>query len=342
MSMAILKGGVAAAAEVDEGARKAFARWLEKGWHAGMAYMERNRGLRDDPRLLHPGTKTVLSLAVPFQLFTERDLHPELGMIAAYALGDDYHDAMRQWLRPSLERLQQKWGGEWRLCIDSAPVMERYWAVKSGLGSPTESGMVCVEEYGTACFLAEILIPHLPQEIGLPAEGPVPTDVLETFLGMNLTVEATGKDTGGCDRCRSCRYACPAGALGNGGEVDARRCLSYLSIEHRGPFETEEAIGAMGTPVGKRLIFGCDMCLRGCHLNYRIPQEAVLPQLRPRQELLTFSRERGAAMTQEMFSALFKGSPIKRAKLAGLTRNCRAIGEITLATEGKQAEKPAK
>lgn len=385
---------------VDDEAVAGFSSWLQSGANAGMAYMENWPELRRDPEGLLPGARTMITLAIPFPLPPGG---APSGCIASYALGLDYHDLIRNLFKPALQRLTEKGIGEWRLCVDSAPVMERYWAVKSGLGHPTLSGMVSVDGFGTACFLFELLTTATLEQLNL-TETPAPEqlNLIETptpeQLSLIETVPLTATDLSNlfgieakvphipqsnakpseCTQCGRCQKACPTGALspcnhknsnpesvfpgmgnekdgtgriipgcnfvkgcsesifvGNekggyesafiGGRVDSRSCLSYLTIEHRGPFETPEAIRAMSTVAGRKTLFGCDRCVTACPLNrppYRNQEElSILPGLQPHPARAALTKERCAAMTQEEFAATFKGTPIKRAKLEGLRRN---------------------
>lgn len=220
-------------------------------------------------------------------------------MIACYAYGDDYHDVLRKRLQEATRKITALFGGNCRICIDSAPVMERYWAVKSGIGERGHNGMVIVPSTGNMTFLAEIIT------------------TLELTPGILFRQEVPDTECNGCD---SCLRRCPTNALRPDGTVDSRLCLSYLTIEHRGPWETPEALQAMATPDGKNTIFGCDLCLRSCHLNANTPASG-LPELMPREDVMKLTREEAAEMTQEEFSRVFKGSPIKRCKLVGLKRN---------------------
>ncbi len=290
--------GAAKCEAVDEHARNSFLAWLDSGNHADMGYMANHRELRFDPRLLLDDARTLISVAFPFAPSHYRN--PEKGMIACYAYGEDYHEALRRRLRQAVEKIKSIYGGQYRICIDSAPVMERYWAVRTGIGTLGENGSVIVEGYGSMVFLAEI-ITTLP---------------LSTMpLSTSITPQRL------CTDCGRCVRGCPGGAIGEGGEVDSRRCISYLTIEHRGSWTDPEAIKVMNTPAGKSTIFGCDLCLRTCPLN-RDLSPSPIPEFQPRPEIISLTREDVREMTQEEFSRYFKGSPIKRSKLSGLKRNC--------------------
>ncbi len=289
--------GVAKAAPVEEEVWRAYLDWLSRKGHAGMAYMENHSSIRRDPRLLLEDAKSIISLAFPFKPAAFRE--PEKGMIACYAYGLDYHDAIRIRLSKTLEKVKEEFGGEYRICIDSAPIMERYWAVKAGIGEIGDNGAVIVPGAGNMVFLAEII----------------------TTLDLNPNVNITNLDL--CLHCGKCLNECPANALRRDGTVDSARCLSYLTIEHRGAWSESEAIAAMNTDAGKNIIFGCDLCLRECPLNYDTPHTAI-QEFHPLKGIMELNKEGVAGLEQEDFSRIFKGSPIKRCKLSGLKRN---IGE---------------
>ena len=303
-------GAIAVAAthaeEVEERAWKEYLDWLSDGMHASMTYMENHLHIRKDPRLLLEGAKSIITLAFNFHPAEYRDNAD--GMIACYAYGEDYHDLLRRELNNSVQALKEKFGGEYRICIDSAPIMERYWAVKSGLGMRCANGSVEVEGFGNMLFLAEILT---TLDISSVTE--------EYYIGHP---EDEDKDNcqKGCDNCNACTRSCPAGALLPSGMVNSRKCISYLTIEHRGDWISEEEREAMNTRTGRNTIFGCDLCLRTCHLNRATPP-TDLEGLKPRETIMQLSPQDIREMTQEDFSRTFKGSPIKRAKLAGLKRN---------------------
>lgn len=319
-----------------------YIQWLDRDFAADMAYMARHLPIRTDPGLLLDQAKSIISLAFPYPDGSKR---PEnLPRIASYAQGSDYHDVLRSRLSGITERLRHIYGGEYRICIDSAPIFERFWAQRCGIGTRCDNGLIAVPGYGTRVFLAEILT-TIP-----PASLPFPLPAAHIIGETSLPVDGFPTE---CTHCGACRRACPAGALQPDSSVDARRCLSYLTIEHRGPWNP---IGetAMSTPAGRRTLFGCDICQNVCPLNRSLPNPnnsypdsniplpdtnsslpdtnssfpnpnlthvSPLPEFLPRPEILTLTIPDILALTPESFSRLFRGSPIKRTKLAGLLRN---------------------
>ncbi|MBD5179893.1 MAG: tRNA epoxyqueuosine(34) reductase QueG [Bacteroidales bacterium] len=263
--------------------------WIGNGYNAGMDYLNRYPEIRFNPEGLLPGAQSIVCCAVSYN---HADSQPQgAPKIASYAHGDDYHEVLREILENLAAYIRETRGGETRVCVDTAPIMERYWAWRSGLAFRGRSGLMIVPELGTSFFLGEIIT-----TASLPA------------------VHHT--DTVGCFNCGKCIVNCPGKAIMPNGSIDARKCLSYLTIEHRG--ELPE-----GFSTGNRL-YGCDECQRVCPHN----KEAAMTRekrflLRPAYESLT--ADKILAMTQEEFSTLFRRSAIKRAKLEGLKRNARHL-----------------
>lgn len=328
--------GFASVGETPPEVMAAYARWLSEGNAAGMGYLHNHIPIRRDPRLLLEDTRTVISLAFPYYSSQKRE--NSLPQLASYALGADYHDALRSRLQSVVEALKEAYGGEYRICIDSAPIFERMWAERCGIGTRCDNGLISVPGFGTRVFLAEILSTvDFSVEGGFLLDGHSTSDISsdqdsdakaeDRVEHVPITREML--DDWSCTHCGACRRACPAGALQTDSTVDARRCLSYLTIEHRGEWD-EEGRAAMSTAAGRRTLYGCDLCQNACPLNRRAETErpdAALPEFRPSPELLTLTAEAARALTQTDFSQLFRGSPVKRAKLAGLLRNATNILE---------------
>ncbi len=276
---------VAPATRVPQNVADRFAAWISNGCHAGMAYLEKYPDLRIDPAGLLPGTRSVISCAISYRHSATQP--PGVPAIAHYAQGDDYHDVVRAILEKVALYIRETFGGETRVCVDTAPIMERYWAVASGLGFRGRSGLIIVPGLGTYCFLGEILTT-------IPFESQRNTDIEK------------------CDECGACMKRCPGHAIGKDGCVDATRCLSYLTIEHRDELP-------YGFSTGGRL-YGCDECQKACPHNRDIASDRHCEfDLRETYKNLTV--EKIEKMTAEEFSALFRHSAIKRAKLSGLKRN---------------------
>lgn len=277
--------------EIDPEAEKIYADWISGAKHAGMTYLEKYPELRHDPRMLLEGTRSMIVCAFPY--FTPVRRQPDTLRIARYALGRDYHDIVRRRLETVAEAIKEKYGGETRVCVDTAPLRERYWAQRSGLGFIGLNNQLIIPGAGSYFFIGEIL----------------------STIAFRPTTQS---DNATCERCGRCLKACPTGALRSDGSCDARRCLSYLTIEHRGEF-----------PEGTDLhdtFYGCDRCADVCPHNAD-PVVTDIEEFHPDNKICSLTADDILSMTPEQFSATFRHSAMKRAKLAGLQRNVRNISE---------------
>jgi epoxyqueuosine reductase len=269
-----------------------FQNWLKAGHHASMSWMETERSLerRANPKLILPECRSILVLGTPYP--TPRG-NVAGGNIASYALNQDYHDVLEKRLQALVEDIED-WVGDRvpnRWYTDTGPVMEKELAMRAGLGWIGKNTTLIHQEYGSYFFLAEI------------------------FLGLDLVPDAPLMETF-CGTCTSCLDACPTKALRDPYTLDANRCISYLTIEHRGEIP-EDLRPQMGD-----WIFGCDICQIVCPWNKPGREAAdILEEFQPRNDLLTVDLVKEVVLTQEQFSAKFKGSPIKRAKRRGYVRN---------------------
>lgn len=285
--------GIARPGPVDDDTANMFREWIKSGCHADMTYMEGYEDKRLDSSLLVPEAKSVISVALSYS----PDLQRLAGMaensytISAYALGKDYHDVMKSKLRMLAERLSLQ---NFRVFCDTAPVMERYWAVKAGLGWIGRNHQLILPNAGSMFFLGEIFT---------DAE----VDVYDSPVSYHCPAN-----------CRRCIEACPTGALQSDGMLDARRCLSYLTIENRGDIPEE-----MAEKMGK-CFYGCDRCQQACPWNKDMQPTAV-EEFHPSEELLAMTPEAWHNLTVEDYRRLFKGSAVKRAKYEGLMRNINSL-----------------
>lgn len=263
-----------------------YDRWLAQGRNGCMAWAARHRELRDDPEGLLPGTKSVVVVAMNY--YPPRLQPPDAPQFAYYAYGRDYHEVIKQRLRQLAAAIEQITPCQTRCCVDSAPIRERYWAQQAGLGFIGLNNALILPERGSYYFLGIIL--------------------------TTLELEPDTPCTLSCGECRACIDACPSGALSGDGAVDARRCLSCLTIEHHG--ELPEWVSSV---LGNR-VFGCDECQKCCPHN-RHAQPTAIAEFHPTDDFLSLTRDRIASMDQQEFSRLFSHSAVKRAKLAGLQRN---------------------
>lgn len=278
--------GFAEAGAVDDEAVQLYRQWLADGRNAGMDYLERYDEVRRDPRLLidEAPAATVISCAFAYA-DSSTPHHP---LFADYALGADYHKVLRKALEPVASYLREaEPGSVTRICVDTAPIRERYWAAKAGIGFTGLNNQLIVPGVGAGVFLAELL--------------------------WTESVEPDEPCLQACNHCGACAKACPAGALDGCGGLDARRCLSYLTIEHRGSL-----------PAGVELpgrIYGCDICRHVCPCSSGNEDVVVLDAFRPTEALLSLDVEGILSLDETAFSALFSRSAVKRAKLEGLRRN---------------------
>lgn len=279
--------GIAQADTVDESEFSRFAEWLDKGMHGDMQYMERYRDIRRDPALLLDGAKSIIVAVFSYHHSGQGD--GALGAIASYAHGDDYHEVVRGRLGQVAALLKGKYGGETRVCADSAPLLERYRAVRAGVGFIGRNRMLIVPGVGSYVFIGSIL--------------------------TTLDITPDSPCTLSCYGCGRCIISCPGKALTARG-LDARKCLSYLTIEYRGEFPDSLDL--------KGCLYGCDTCQRVCPHNAGIP-DTTIAEFAPRPALSTLTPEKAAAMTLSEFSTMMRHSAIKRTKLAGLQRNALTL-----------------
>lgn len=289
--------GIAKADAVDEDTASHVRHWLATGGYAGMDYMSNYTDKRLDPRLLMPGLKSIVSVALNYTPATT--LRNDAYQLAAYALGQDYHDIVKGKLRQLATKLgyedalhcKNEDAKKCRIFVDSGPILERYWAMKAGLGWTGKNHQLIIPRAGSMFFLGELLIDtELPEE------------------------EYDSPMTNRCGNCRRCIEACPTQALQENEEIKAERCLSYQLIENRGEL-SETARQKQGNS-----IYGCDRCQQACPWNrYAVPN--TTPELQPKPELLQMTNEAWQELTEDDYRQLFKGSAVKRAKYTGLIRN---------------------
>lgn len=281
--------GVATAEPVPPDVRLQYRDWIGAGCHGHMSYLEKYDEVRSDPRLLLEGARTVISCAVSYYHVAEQPAG--IPRIASYAHGDDYHEVVRARLESLATYIRENYGGDTRVCVDTAPIHERYWAVKSGVAIRGDSGLVIVPGLGTYCFLGEII--------------------------STATIDPTAAiDPVRCNSCGKCKKSCPGGAIKDDGTIDARRCLSYLTIEYRGELPP-------GLTTGDRL-YGCDTCQQVCHYNSGL-QECGYAEFDLREAYKTLSKERIMSMDHAEYVEIFRHSAIKRTKLDGLKRNAQKL-----------------
>lgn len=280
--------GVARAEAVDETTSEAFRSWCARGMQAGMNYMENYTDKRLDPRLLMEGTRTIVSVALNY--YPARQLREDQYQFAWYAYGKDYHDIMKSKLN-ALQAMIAPPPLQSRVFCDTAPVLERYWAWRAGLGWIGKNTQLIIPRAGSCFFLGEILLDAETDKYDEPRESR-------------------------CGRCTRCLNACPTKALEAPFLLNSGRCLSYLTIENR-----EDIPPVEGKKTGKK-IYGCDECQKACPWN-RFATPCRTAELQPSEAFMQMKKEDWEALTEEQYKVLFKGSAVKRAKYAGLLRNIR-------------------
>ena len=270
--------------------------WLEDGREGEMGYLTRNKEKRYDPRLLVEGTKSIVT--VLYNYYPQQQIGDgEHYKIAKYAYGADYHEVLKRKMRQLLERIEAETGKleGTRVFVDSAPVLDRAWAVRCGLGFIGKNTTLIHPKKGSFFFIGHLFLP--------------------------LELEATGQPlTNRCGRCTKCIDACPTGALEAPFHIDARKCISYLTIEYKGSLEGHDP------KTFKGWMYGCDSCQDACPYN-RFALPNLEPEFQPTERLVAMREDEWKNLTKADFDALFKRSAVQRAGYEGLKRNIDFISE---------------
>ena len=318
-------GIVSADALLEERAR--LEAWLQRGLHAEMSYLARNPEQRTDPRKIFPGARSVVVVALNYYTphqhevaLRQYDRGDEIktarrtgevstiadrarvnaqsnqsGKISRYAWGDDYHEVMANKLREVLDWIREQWvEAEGKVCVDIQPTMDKAWAVRAGLGWMGKHTNVIAQDYGSWIFIGELI----------------------------LNVELAYDDEEIADQCGSCTLcldACPTGALVEPYVLNSNLCISHATIESRAPeIRADVASNLEGW------LYGCDICQDVCPWN-RMTPETSEPRFEPREGNINASLSEIIELTPETYAERFRHSAMKRAKLAGLQRNARAL-----------------
>lgn len=270
-----------------------FESWLKNNYHGKMSYMERNFDKRMDTRKLVDGSKSVISLL--FNYYPSKEINNNSFKISKYAYGKDYHFIIKDKLKTLLSSMRNEIGEiDGRVFVDSAPIMEKAWAKKSGLGWIGKNTNLISKKTGSFFFIAEIIV--------------------------DLELEYDSEVTDHCGSCNACLDACPTDALYEPYKIDASKCISYFTIELKEQFPNDLKKDF------NDWIFGCDICQDVCPWNkFSRPNEE--PLLNPLKEINQYSKKDWLELTDEVFKVVFKGSPIERTKFNGLKRNIQYANE---------------
>ncbi|MBW7912821.1 MAG: tRNA epoxyqueuosine(34) reductase QueG [Taibaiella sp.] len=284
--------GIAKVEYLEEDARR-LEQWLNKGYHGSMQYMERYFDLRTDPGKLVPGAKSVITLLLNY--YPEQQQSDDAPKIAKYAWGTDYHYVIRDKLNQLLQYIRDNIGDiNGRGFVDSAPVLERTWAQRSGLGWVGKNTNLLTKHSGSFFFIATLIC-----DLPLDYDAPFATDH--------------------CGTCTRCIDACPTDAIAGDKVVDGSKCISYFTIELKDALIPKEYHDKM-----EGWMFGCDICQDVCPWN-RFSKPNTEPHFTPIPEILNLSLGEWQVMSEDTFRKTFKNSPLSRAKWKGIQRNIQAI-----------------
>lgn len=289
--LGFLSCGIAKAGFLQEEAPK-LEQWLQEGRHGKMSYMENHFDKRLDPTVLVPGAKSVVSLLLNYHT-EEKQSDPEAPKISTYAYGQDYHTVIKEKLTQLMLHLREEIGEiDGRVFVDSAPVMDKAWASKAGLGWVGKNTNLISKQVGSFFFIAELII-DLELEYDLPVADH-------------------------CGSCTACLDACPTEALTAPYQIDGSKCISYATIE------LKEAIPDTFRDKMEGWAFGCDICQTVCPWNrFATPHQETA--FMPKKELLDFTSKEWHELTEETFKRVFQKSAVKRAKFSGLERNIKFL-----------------
>lgn len=284
--------GIAKAQVLDDDARR-LENWLSKGMHGSMQYMENYFDLRIDPSRLVPGAKSVITLLLNY--FPDEQQAEAAPKISKYAFGKDYHEVIRAKLKLFLQQIKEQVGEvHGRGFVDSAPVLERAWAQKAGIGWIGKNGNLINKQSGSFFFIATLIV-----DLELMYDDPFVKDY--------------------CGTCTKCIDNCPTDAILPDKVIDGSKCISFFTIELKDALIPDAMKGKF-----EDWMFGCDVCQDVCPWN-RFSKSANEIEFTPIPEILNLSSSDWEEMTEESFKSIFKNSPLKRSKFEGIKRNLNFI-----------------
>ena len=288
------KVGIAGTASLEDEGRR-LREWLTRGYHGEMSWMARDVDKRIDPREIFPQARSAVVVALNYYTPHQHQQNPGTGKISRYAWGDDYHDVMKSKLTSLLSWIrEQEPQAEGKICVDIQPTMDKAWAVRAGLGWIGKHSNLITPEHGSWVFIGELL---------LNLELDHDSDVIEDH----------------CGTCTLCIDACPTAAITEPYVVDSNKCISYATIELRGPELPPEVENKLSG-----WLYGCDICQDVCPWN-RFETSSDETRFTPRDGNVNAELTDILELTPETYAARFRGSAMKRAKLSALQRNARAL-----------------
>lgn len=285
--------GIARAVKLEEDAKR-LESWLNKGFQGKMSYMENYFDLRIDPRKLVPGAKSVITLLLNY-FPSQKQNTSDAPIVSKYAYGKDYHEVIKTKLKIFLQMIKDNIGNiHGRGFADSAPVLEKTWAQKSGLGWIAKNGNLITKQNGSFFFIATLIV-----DLELIYDDPFVKDY--------------------CGSCTRCIDACPTEAILEDKVIDGSKCISYFTIELKDALIPDAVKGKF-----ENRIFGCDVCQDVCPWN-RFSKPTSEKEFTPLPQILNFTNNDWEEMTEEAFKIIFKDSPLKRSKYGGIKRNLKFI-----------------
>jgi epoxyqueuosine reductase len=283
--------GIARAQSLDDDARR-LEKWLQQGMHGSMKYMENHFELRVNPTRLVPGAKSVITL---LKNYYPSQSGPMAAGISKYAYGKDYHSVIKTSLKQMIAELQDKIGSfNGRGFVDSAPVLERSWAQRSGLGWVGKNGNLITKQSGSFFFIATLIV-----DVEMDYDDPFAKDY--------------------CGSCNKCMEACPTDAILPNKTINGSKCISYYTIELKDEIIPEEMKGKFGN-----WMFGCDVCQDVCPWN-RFSKPHNEEAFQPLPEILNLTTKEWEELSEEAFKKIFKDSPLSRARYKGIQRNIKFL-----------------
>lgn len=290
--LGFLSCGISEAGFLEEEAPR-LEQWLNANMHGSMQYMENHFDKRLNPTLLVEGAKSVVSLL--FNYYPEQVQTEGAYKISKYAYGEDYHYVVKDKLKELIHFIEEHIGAvEGRAFVDSAPILDKAWAAKSGLGWIGKNSNLISKQVGSFFFIAELII--------------------------DLELESDGATTDHCGKCTRCIDACPTGAIERAYIVNGSKCISYFTIELKDDIPKEFS------GMFDNWMYGCDVCQDVCPWN-RFSTPHKEPRFTPKEELMNFSNREWEELTNEVFNDIFKKSAVKRTKYTGLVRNIKFLKE---------------